>query len=193
MHMKYVSANGLLILSCYKVYYYFGMKLRFTTFFITYLYPTLRKELYNMKMLRKHFLFALSAIILIFLVLYYIWNNMSLYGDWIIQATEVNIEWYDYQGFKHLEKLSNSDKAELVNQLENISEKHKLFYPPKSRTGELNYNIYCYGVKKVHYTMKSSGVVIVQNMNFPYQYSIWNINQESIAGIINYIKNIENK
>lgn len=118
---------------------------------------------------------------------------MSLNGDWIIQATEVNIEWYDYQGIQHLEKLSNSDKAELINQLENISEKHKLFYPPESRTGELNYNIYCYGVKKVHYTVKSLGIVIVQNMNFPYQYSIWNINQESANEIIDYIKSIKSK
>jgi hypothetical protein len=96
----------------------------------------------------------------------------------------------DYQGIQHSEKLSDSEKAGLVNQLENISEKHKLFYPPQSRAGELNYNIYCYGVKKVHYTVKSSGIVIVQNMNFPYQYSIWNINQESITELINYIKNV---
>lgn len=146
-----------------------------------------------MKMLKKQFLFAFSAIILTFLVLYYIWNHMSFYGDWIVQATEVNKEWYDYQGIQHTEKLPDSEKAGLINQLEKISEKHKLFYPAQSRTGELNYNIYCYGLKKVHYTIKSSGIVIVQNMNFPYQNSIWNINQESITEIINYIKNIENK
>lgn len=144
-----------------------------------------------MKMLKKHFLFALSAIILFFLILYYIWSNMSLYGDWIIQAAEVDIEWYDYQGIQHSEKLSSSQKAELVNQLEKISEKHKLLFPSESRTGELNYNIYCYGVKKVHYTVKSSGIIIVQNMNFPYQYSIWDINQISTNEIIYYIKSIK--
>jgi len=144
-----------------------------------------------MKMFKKHFLFALSAIILFFLILYYIWSNMSLYGDWIIQATEVDIEWYDYQGIRHSEKLSSSQKPELVNQLEKISEKHKLFYPSESRTGELNYNIYCYGVKKIHYTVKSSGIIIVQNMNFPYQYSIWDINQKNTNEIIYYIKSIK--
>jgi len=71
--------------------------------------------------------------------------------------------------------------------------KRKLFTSPETRAGEINYSIYCYGVKEVQYTVKGSGIIIVQIMNFPYQYSIWKINQEKTDEIINYIKDINNK
>lgn len=117
---------------------------------------------------------------------------MRLCEDWIVKATKIDIEWYDYQGIQHLEKLSDSDKTGLAIQIGNVSEKRKLFFPTESRSGEQKYNIYCYGVKEVQFTLKGSGIIIVQNMNFPYQYSIWKINQEKADEIINYIKDIDN-
>ena len=62
------------------------------------------------------------------------------------------------------------------------------FLFPESRTG-ISYNIYCNGIKDVQYTIKNSEIIVVQNMNFPYQYSIWNINQEKVNEIIKYIEN----
>ncbi len=146
-----------------------------------------------MIMLKKYFWFVFSIIFLIFLVLYFIGYNMSLSGDRIVQATEVDIEWYDYQGIQHLKKLLDSEKNGLAIQLGNVSEKHKLFLPLESRTGELSYNIYCYGVEDVQYTVKGSGIIIVQNRSLPYEYTIWKINQEEADKIISYIKDIDKK
>ena len=141
-----------------------------------------------MKMLKTRFCLVFASIILIFLIYYFTGNNMDLYGDWIVQATEVNVEWYDYKGIHHLGILSDSEKAELNILLEDVGEKRKLFLFPESRTG-ISYNIYCNGIKDVQYTIKNSGIIVVQNMNFPYQYSIWNINQEKVNEIIKYIEN----
>jgi len=141
-----------------------------------------------MKMLKTCFCLVFASIILIFLIYYFTGNNMDLYGDWIVQATEVNVEWYDYKGIHHLGTLSDSEKAELNILLEDVGEKRKLFLFPESRTG-ISYNIYCNGIKDVQYTIKNSGIIVVQNMNFPYQYSIWNINQEKVNEIIKYIEN----
>lgn len=141
---------------------------------------------------KKHkrcYLFFGFAILFI-IVFYIIWNNMKPYGPWMDQAAEVTIDWYDYQGIKHQGQLSNSEKLDLNTKLEGINEKHKLLFLPESRAGELSYNIYYYGTKEVQYTVKSSGNLIVQNMNFPYQRSAWKISQEKTDEMIEYIKNI---
>lgn len=131
-------------------------------------------------------------IILFFIVLYMIWNNMKPYGSWLDQAAVVKIDWYDYKGIKHQGQLSNLEKLDLNTKLEGINEKHKLLFLPDSRTGEVSYNIYYYGTKDVQYTVKSSGKLIVQSMRFPYQRSVWKVSQEETDDMIEYIKSIIN-
>lgn len=147
-----------------------------------------------MKILKKYkrCYLVFGFVILLFIVLYIIWNNMKPYGSWLDQAAEVKIEWYDYQGIKHQGQLSNSEKLDLNAKLEGINEKHKLLFLPESRTGELSYNIYYYGTKEVQYTIKSSGNFMVQSINFPYQRSVWKVGQEKTDEMIEYIKSIIN-
>lgn len=139
---------------------------------------------------RRHCYLFCGFIILFFIIFYIIWNNMKPYGPWMDQATEIKIEWYDYQGIKHQGQLSSSEKLNLNTKLEAINEKHKLFFLPESRTGELSYNIYYYGIKEVQYTIKSSGILIVQSMSFPYQRSAWKVDQEKTDEMIGYIKSL---
>lgn len=135
----------------------------------------------------KRWYFIIIAIVLLLGVAYIIWNSMNLQGNWLKQADEVDIEWYDIKGIRHFYKLSDSQKDTLATQLNEIVVEQKLYFLPASRSGEQSYKIYYHGTQNVIYTVKSSGLLIVQNQGFPYQHSIWKIRQMNVDEFIEFI------
>ena len=48
----------------------------------------------------------------------------------------------------------------------------KIYITPQSRSGEQSYNIDYSGKRSVRYTVKSSGLIIILNNEFPFQHSV---------------------
>lgn len=138
----------------------------------------------SIKFLYRHFIFA--AILLV-ATIFFLWNNMKLYEAWMDEATNVYVTWFDYQGIKYYRRLSNTNIGIINAHLKSIDTPKKI-WRDKPRAGNSNYTIYYYGKKNIQYTIKSSGIIVVQNMNFPYQSSMWEIDKEITDEIIDYIK-----
>ena len=138
----------------------------------------------------KRWYFIIIAIVLFLGVASIIWNSMNLHGNWLEQADGADIEWYDIKGIRHFDTLSDSQIDTLVSQLNKIAVEQKLYFLPASRSGEQSYKINFHGSQNVTYTVKSSGLIIVQNQGVPYQHSIWKIGQTGVDELINLITDI---
>ena len=53
----------------------------------------------EMILIKKIRIIALISILCL-LIVYLLWNNMSLKGNWPDDSDTVSIEWYDYKGMK---------------------------------------------------------------------------------------------
>ena len=88
---------------------------------------------------------------------------MSLKGNWPDDSDTVSIEWYDYKGIYHNQTLTE-ERSGLTQLIKDIT--------PQSRSGEQSYNIDYSGKRSVRYTVKSSGLIIILNNEFPFQHSV---------------------
>ena len=83
----------------------------------------------------------------------------------------VSIEWYDYKGIYHNQTLTEEERSGLTQLIKDITPK-KIYITPQSRSGEQSYNIDYSGKRSVRYTVKSSGLIIILNNEFPFQHSV---------------------
>lgn len=175
------------------MYIYFVCAMTWDFFAIEIIFPffsnIIRGEFFMRKSIKSLYRHLIFAAILLIVTIFFLWNNMKLYEDWMDEATNVYVTWFDYQGVKHSRQLSNTNIGIINAYLESIDNPQKIFWRDKPRAGSSNYMIYYYGKKDIQYTIKSSGIIVVQNMNFPYQFSMWEIDKEITDEIIEYIKN----
>lgn len=125
--------------------------------------------------------------ILCLLIVYLLWDNMSLKGDWLDDSDTVSVEWYDYKGIYHYQTLTGAERSRLTQLIKDINTK-KIYITPQSRSGERSYNIDYSGKRSIRYTVKSSGLIIISNNEFPFQHSVWEIGDDAV--IIQYINSI---
>ena len=111
---------------------------------------------------------------------------MSLKGNWLDDSDTVSIEWYDYKGIYHNQTLTE-ERSGLTQLIKDITLK-KIYITPQSRSGEQSYNIDYSGKRSVRYTVKSSGLIIILNNEFPFQHSVWKIGDYAV--IIQYINSM---
>lgn len=96
---------------------------------------------------------------------------MSLKGNWPDDSDTVSIEWYDYKGIYHNQTLTEEERSGLTQLIKDITPK-KIYITPQSRSGEQSYNIDYSCKRSVRYTVKSSGLIIILNNEFPFQHSV---------------------
>ena len=135
---------------------------------------------------KKKLLCVILTSILCLLIVYLLWDNMSLKGDWLDSDT-VSVEWYDYKGIYHYQTLTETERSRLTQLIKDINTK-KIYITPQSRSGERSYNIDYSGKRSIRYTVKSSGLIIISNNEFPFQHSFWEIGDDAV--IIQYINSI---
>ena len=70
-------------------------------------------------------------------------------------------------------RLWEEERSGLTQLIKDITPK-KIYITPQSRSGEQSYNIDYSGKRSVRYTVKSSGLIIILNNEFPFQHSVWN-------------------
>ena len=125
---------------------------------------------YHVFKTRSNDIIALISILCL-LIVYLLWNNMSLKGNWPDDSDTVSIEWYDYKGIYHNQTLTEEERSGLTQLIKDITPK-KIYITPQSRSGEQSYNIDYSGKRSVRYTVKSSGLIIILNNEFPFQHSV---------------------
>ena len=69
------------------------------------------------------------------------------------------------------EKQTEEERSGLTQLIKDITPK-KIYITPQSRSGEQSYNIDYSGKRSVRYTVKSSGLIIILNNEFPFQHSV---------------------
>lgn len=139
----------------------------------------------EMILIKKIRIIALISILCL-LIVYLLWNNMSLKGNWLDDSDTVSIEWYDYKGIYHKQTLTE-ERSGLTQLIKDITPK-KIYITPQSRSGEQSYNIDYSGKRSVRYTVKSSGLIIILNNEFPFQHLVWKIGDYAV--IIQYINSM---
>ena len=85
------------------------------------------------------------------------------------------------------EKQTEEERSGLTQLIKDITPK-KIYITPQSRSGEQSYNIDYSGKRSVRYTVKSSGLIIILNNEFPFQHSVWKIGDYAV--IIQYINSM---
>ena len=63
-----------------------------------------------MILIKKIRIIALISILCL-LIVYLLWNNMSLKGNWPDDSDTVSIEWYDYKGIYHNQTLTEEERS----------------------------------------------------------------------------------
>lgn len=140
----------------------------------------------EMILIKKIRTITLISILCLFIV-YLLWNNMRLKGEWLDDSDTVSIEWYDYKGIYHNQTLTEEERSGLTQLIKDLNPK-KIHITPQSRSGEQSYNIDYSGKRRIRYTVKSSGLIIILNKEFPFQHSVWKIGDDAV--IIQYINSM---
>ena len=78
-----------------------------------------------MILIKKIRIIALISILCL-LIVYLLWNNMSLKGNWPDDSDTVSIEWYDYKRIYHNQTLTEEERSGLTQLIKDINPKENI-------------------------------------------------------------------